>query len=45
MLKGTDWVGCLDSDSPGNASYSALKLISYGIVYSTVVLTNNADVC
>ncbi|KAI2995002.1 hypothetical protein CBS147346_10152 [Aspergillus niger] len=29
MLKGTDWVGCLDSDSPGNASYSALKLISY----------------
>ncbi|PYI02919.1 hypothetical protein BO78DRAFT_210568 [Aspergillus sclerotiicarbonarius CBS 121057] len=28
MFKGTDWVGCLDPDSPGNASYSALKVIS-----------------
>ncbi|GLA26468.1 hypothetical protein M752DRAFT_236206 [Aspergillus phoenicis ATCC 13157] len=26
-LKGTDWVGCLSPDSPGNASYSALRLI------------------
>ncbi|GKZ37613.1 hypothetical protein AbraIFM66950_009232 [Aspergillus brasiliensis] len=30
MLKGTDWVGCLSPDSPGNASYSALRLISSG---------------
>ncbi|TPR04840.1 Protein kinase domain family protein [Aspergillus niger] len=29
-LKGTDWVGCLSPDSPGNASYSALRLISSG---------------
>lgn len=27
-LKGTDWVGCLSPDSPGNASYSALRLIA-----------------
>ncbi|GFN17206.1 hypothetical protein AtubIFM55763_004357 [Aspergillus tubingensis] len=41
-LKGTDWVGCLSPDSPGNASYSALRLIATTSSSATSAPTSTA---
>ncbi|PYH95688.1 hypothetical protein BO71DRAFT_397790 [Aspergillus ellipticus CBS 707.79] len=43
MVKGTDWVGCSGADSPGNASYSAVKEISTGSATASVTSSTSTS--